>query len=105
MSRPPRGVADVVRCARQSFLERSRNWINWQHQKVLPFGGVEHALSYLGAYTHCVAISNHRLVALTEGNVTFRWRDSAHGNKQRLMTLPVDEFLRAAALGSVQANR
>jgi hypothetical protein len=41
-----------------------------------------------------VAISNHRLVALTDATVTFRWRDSAHGNKKRLMTLPVDEFLR-----------
>jgi hypothetical protein len=51
-------------------------------------------LRYLGAYTHRVAISNGRLVALSEGNVTFRWRDSAHGNKKRLMTLAVDEFLR-----------
>ena len=37
---------------------------------------------------------NRRLVALEQGNVTFRWRDSAHANKKRLMTLPVDEFLR-----------
>jgi len=37
---------------------------------------------------------NHRLVALAEGNVTFHWRDSAHPNQKRLMTLPVDEFLR-----------
>jgi hypothetical protein len=59
-----------------------------------PFGDPEHALRYLGAYTHRVAISNHRLVALAGGNVTFRWRDSAHGSQQRLMTLPVDEFLR-----------
>ena len=44
-------------------------------------------LRYLGAYTHRVAISNTRLVALSDGNVTFRWRDSAHGNKKRLMTL------------------
>lgn len=51
-------------------------------------------LQYLGAYTHRVAISNSRLVALADGNVTFRWRDSAHGNKKRLMTLAVDEFLR-----------
>jgi hypothetical protein len=35
---------------------------------------------------HRVAISNSRLVALSEGNVTFRWRDSAHHNKKRLMT-------------------
>src|ERR1019366_2956637 len=59
-----------------------------------PFGGAEQALRYLGCYTHRVAISNHRLVALAEGRVTFRWRDSAHKNKKRLMTLSVEEFLR-----------
>lgn len=59
-----------------------------------PFGGAEHALRYLGCYTHRVAISNHRLVALADGNVTFRWRDSAHKNKKRRMTLPCEEFLR-----------
>jgi len=59
-----------------------------------PFGGPEHVLRYLGRYTHRVAISNHRLVALEGNQVTFRWRDSAHGNQQRLMTLAVEEFLR-----------
>jgi hypothetical protein len=59
-----------------------------------PFGGAQHALRYLGQYTHRVAISNHRLVALADGMVTFRWRDSAHKNKKRLMTLPASEFLR-----------
>ncbi len=39
-------------------------------------------------------LSNHRLVSLTNGQVTFRWRDSAHHNQKRLMTLPVEEFLR-----------
>jgi hypothetical protein len=67
---------------------------HWVVYSKRPFGGPEHALRYLGAYTHRVAISNRRLVALSEGNVTFRWRDSAHGNKKRLMTLPVEEFLR-----------
>jgi predicted RNA-binding Zn-ribbon protein involved in translation (DUF1610 family) len=67
---------------------------DWVVYSKRPFGGPEHVLHYLGAYTHRVAISNSRLVALSEGNVTFRWRDSAHGNKKRLMTLAVDEFLR-----------
>jgi len=67
------------------------DWVVYSKQ---PFGGPEHVLHYLGAYTHRVAISNSRLVALADGNVTFRWRDSAHGNKKRLMTLAVDEFLR-----------
>jgi len=67
---------------------------DWVVYSKRPFGGPEHVLRYLGAYTHRVAISNSRLVALSDGNVTFRWRDSAHGNKKRLMTLDVDEFLR-----------
>src|SRR5262250_668932 len=67
---------------------------DWVVYSKPPFGGPEHVLRYLGAYTHRVAVSNSRLVALSQGNVTFRWRDSAHGNKKRLMTLPVDEFLR-----------
>ena len=67
---------------------------DWVVYSKRPFGGPEYVLRYLGAYTHRVAISNSRLAALSEGNVTFRWRDSAHGNKKRLMTLAVDEFLR-----------
>jgi hypothetical protein len=67
---------------------------DWVVYSKPPFGGPEHVLRYLGAYTHRVAISNSRLVALADGNLTFRWRDSAHGNKKRLMTLAVDEFLR-----------
>ena len=35
----------------------------------------------------CIAISNHRLIAFTDGKVTFRWKDYAHGSKQRLMRL------------------
>jgi hypothetical protein len=58
------------------------------------FGGPDQVLRYLGAYTHRVAISNRRLVSFADDKVTFRWRDSAHKNQQRLLTLPVDEFLR-----------
>jgi hypothetical protein len=59
-----------------------------------PFGGPEYVLQYLGRYTHRVAISDHRLVSFAEGTLTFRWRDSAHNNEQKLMTLSLDEFLR-----------
>jgi hypothetical protein len=58
-----------------------------------PFGGPAYVLQYLGRYTHRVAISNHRLVSFADGQVTFRWRDSAHGNKQKLLPLSVNEFL------------
>jgi hypothetical protein len=59
-----------------------------------PFGGPDQVLRYLGAYTHRVAISNHRLVSFDNDRVTFRWRDSAHHNKKRVLTLPAEEFLR-----------
>jgi hypothetical protein len=59
-----------------------------------PFGGLEHVLHYLARYTHRVAISNHRLVSVADGKVTFRWKDYAHGGKQRKMTVTAEEFLR-----------
>jgi hypothetical protein len=59
-----------------------------------PFGGPEHVLHYLARYTHRVAISNHRLLTVTDNQVAFRWKDYAHGSKQRTMTLSPEEFLR-----------
>ena len=58
------------------------------------FGGPEQVLRYLGRYTHRVAISNHRLISFDGDEVTFRWRDYAHGNKKRKMTLSAEEFIR-----------
>ena len=59
-----------------------------------PFGGPEQVLPYLANYTHRVAISNHRILSIEDGNVTFRWKDYAHGNKNKKMTLTACEFLR-----------
>jgi hypothetical protein len=59
-----------------------------------PFGGAECVLNYLARYTHRVAISNHRLVAFENDRVSFRWRDYAHGDKKKLMTVSAHEFLR-----------
>ena len=59
-----------------------------------PFGGPEHVLHYLARYTHRVAISNHRLLSVSDSKVSFRWKDYAHGSKQRTMTLSPEEFLR-----------
>jgi hypothetical protein len=66
---------------------------DWVVYSKPPFGGPQYILQYLGRYTHRVAISNHRLVAFAENKVTFRWRDSAHQNEQKLLTLSLDEFL------------
>jgi hypothetical protein len=59
-----------------------------------PFGAAEQVLNYLARYTHRVAISNHRLVAFENDRVSFRWRDYAHGGKQKVMTISAHEFLR-----------
>jgi len=59
-----------------------------------PFAGPEHVLAYLGRYTHRVAISNDRLLAVADGRVRFRWRDYANGDRVKGMDLAVDEFLR-----------
>jgi hypothetical protein len=67
---------------------------DWVVYSKPPFGGPDYVLRYLGRYTHRVAISNHRLVSFADHQVSFRWRDSAHKNEQRRMTLSLDEFLR-----------
>jgi len=59
-----------------------------------PFGGPEQVLKYLARYTHRVAISNHRLVKLADGRVTFRYHDYADSRKEKLLTLSAEEFLR-----------
>jgi hypothetical protein len=59
-----------------------------------PFDGVDGVFQYLGRYTHRIAISNNRILKVQEGNVSFRWRDYADGDKQKTMTLKADEFIR-----------
>ena len=66
----------------------------WVVYAKAPFRGPHHLLHYLARYTHRVAISNHRLIAFDGESVTFRWKDYAHGNKKRKMTISADEFLR-----------
>jgi hypothetical protein len=68
--------------------------IRWVVYAKRPFGGPEQVLDYLGRYTHRVAIANSRLVGLAEGRVSFRWKDYRHHDKQKVMTLGADEFIR-----------
>jgi hypothetical protein len=68
-----------------------KGWVVYAKQ---PFGGPEQVLAYLGRYSHRVALTNNRLVSMSEGKVSFRWRDYRDQNKEKLMTLDVCEFLR-----------
>jgi hypothetical protein len=76
-----------------SFLRKlfRQDWVVYAKPA---FGGPEQVVRYLGRYTHRVAISNHRLVSSDSNDVTFLWRDYAHGNKQKKMTVSADEFIR-----------
>jgi hypothetical protein len=75
-------------------LVRSLKKPKWVVEVRAPFGGPEHVLKYLARYTHRVAISNGRLMELRDGQVIFRWRDSADHNTQKVMTIDAVEFIR-----------
>jgi Putative transposase/Transposase zinc-binding domain len=76
---------------RFTWLLKNRDWVVYAKK---PFAGPTHVIRYLAHYTHRVAIANGRLIHFENGQVTFRWRDSAHGNKQKVMTLDALEFMR-----------
>ena len=59
-----------------------------------PFGGPDRVLDYLGRYTHRVAISNHRLNGMQDGQVSFAYKDYKQEHRRKVMTLSADEFLR-----------
>jgi hypothetical protein len=69
---------------------REERWIVYPK----PTSDAAHVLDYLGRYTHKVAISDHRIHTLANGQVTYRWRDRDDGNREKLDTLPVQEFIR-----------
>jgi len=74
-------------------LDRVRN-INWVVFAKPPFASAEQVLSYVGRYTHRVAIANNRIVDIEDGKVRFRWKDYRDGDQQKVMTLEAGEFIR-----------
>jgi hypothetical protein len=82
---------------------------DWVVYAKRPFGGPEQVLKYLARYTHRIAISNRRLVSVDNRNVTFKYKDYAHGstglttghNRPRTMTLDGAEFLRRFLMHAV----
>jgi hypothetical protein len=83
------------KAAFQAFLTPLRN-IDWVVYAKEPFAGPKEVLRYLSRYTHRVAISNRRLVALDDNRVTFKWKDyrTEGPDRYKLMTLDIDEFIR-----------
>ena len=93
----PLGVASVAPLARSSNFDRlivELRRHDWVVYSKAPFAGAGKLLTYLGHYTHRVAISNRRLISCEDGQVVFHYRDRAAGDVRKTMTLPADEFLR-----------
>jgi hypothetical protein len=74
---------------------RDQEWVVYAKE---PMQNPQYVLTYLARYTHRVAISNHRLVALENGQVTFRYKDYQRGHRLRTLTLEAVEFLRRLML-------
>jgi hypothetical protein len=85
------GLTDSSEFLRQLAASAKTEWVVYAKP---PFGGPQQVLKYLARYTHRVAISNRRLTALEHDEVTFRWKDYAHGSRQKSMKLKVVEFIR-----------
>jgi hypothetical protein len=91
----PGELAPLERSDRFNTLLSEVARTEWVVYAQAPFGGgAEIVLKYLARYTHKAAISNHRLVDLADGRVSFRWKDYAHGGRQGIMTLDSVEFVR-----------
>ena len=84
-------LADPARFNRLLSQTVRTDWV--VHAKP-PWGGPATVLKYLARYTHKTAISNHRLLSLGDGQVTFRWKNYAQGGQWRTMTLDAIEFVR-----------
>lgn len=71
---------------------------NWVVYAKRPFGGPKQVIEYLGRYTHKIAISNHRLVNITNDQVCFRYKDYRDQSKNKIMNLEAGEFIRRFSL-------
>jgi hypothetical protein len=76
-----------------TYLQPLRK-LDWVVYAKPPFGGPQQVLAYLGRYTHRVAIANERLLALTDHQVSFCWKDYQHHNRSKTMQLEAGEFIR-----------
>jgi hypothetical protein len=68
--------------------------MEWVVYSKPPFKDAETLIDYLGRYTHRIAIGNHRILKMEDGQVFFSWRDYADGNKKKIMKLEASEFIR-----------
>ena len=84
-------LSDPAVFAKLLWSCRETEWVVYSKP---PFGGPEKVLDYLGRYTHRIAISNHRLLGMKDGKVTFTWKNYKAGGHRQTLTLDAKEFIR-----------
>ena len=106
---PVKAISPVFRARFVSALRRTVKGLDrsfydalfktpWVVYAKRPFGGPKQVIEYLGRYTHKIAISNHRLVGITDKAVTFHYKDYRDASKKKIMTLDAPEFVRRFSL-------
>ena len=76
-----------------SFIKKHRS-MDWVVYAKAPFGGPKTTLNYLARYTHRTAFSDHRLISMSDGKVSFQYKDYKNDGETRVMTLSATEFIR-----------
>lgn len=106
---PVEAMSDVLRARFVAALRRTIKGLDrsfydalfktsWVIYAKRPFGGPKQVIEYLGRYTHKIAISNHRLLVITDKAVTFHYKDYRDDSKRKIMTLDAREFIRRFSL-------
>ncbi|HEV8718824.1 MAG TPA: IS91 family transposase [Candidatus Binatia bacterium] len=85
------GLSPAPQFARWLGRLRKRKWVVYAKA---PFAGPEQVVAYLGRYTHRIALANNRIVAVKDGQVSFRYKDYRNGGRIRILELPAEEFIR-----------
>jgi hypothetical protein len=88
---PLEELSERLAFARHLATLKKKKWVVYAKR---PFAGPQQVLDYVGRYTHRVAISNHRLLAMENDQVSFQWKDYRTGDTVKTMTLPAEEFIR-----------
>ncbi len=73
----------------------TKNWVVYAKR---PFLGPKAVMEYLGRYTHKIAISNHRIIDVSDGKISFKYKDYRKAGSQKIMVLSAHEFIRRFAL-------
>lgn len=87
------GVIQIDKSLRDTLY--NKKWVVYAKR---PFANPKHVIEYLGRYTHKIAISNYRIIEVTDTHVHFTWKDYTDAAKKKIMVLCIKEFLRRFAL-------